>query len=111
MGRLEIKINGDGFSKSFTLSKGIENKGLPIEDDFGAVDFDIEDIKSVEGKFESSDALCLSELTIMKGGQAYNLLTLGHESSRPKGLTIGKTLFTNSYLNRIQAQRKNRTIG
>jgi len=89
MGRLEIKINGEEFSKSFTLTKGIENKGLPIEDDFGAVDFDNDDIKSVEGKFDSTDALCLSELTVMKGGKAYNLLTLGHESSRHNKFTIG----------------------
>jgi len=31
----------------------------------------------------------LSELTVMKEGKAYNLLTLGHESSRHDKFTIG----------------------
>ena len=73
-GKLKLHVEGKSFSEFFTLSRVLE-EAFGIFDSF-KFKHRIADITLVQAQFESDDALCLAELTIMKGTEAINLLQL-----------------------------------
>jgi len=80
MGQLKLTLEGSNWKQDITLPNVL--KTAPVISTHSGFSHNFGDIVAIEGIFDSKDALCLSELSIMKGGNAINLLHLLKKDSK-----------------------------
>ena len=80
MGHLKLTLEGSNWKQDITLPNVL--KTAPVISTHSGFNHNFGDIVAIEGIFDSKDALCLSELSIMKGGNAINLLHLLKKDSK-----------------------------